>query len=243
MPIRVRAVPAAAVVLLAAAGCGGGGSSSSGTTPPPPPANLQSAPGVAALTAYLQAPHQNTLTATDSAGNSYVVQLTTTPNPGTTTFNGVANASSEVDALSLSKNGVPVASSSVTRYYVLSPYQPLGTAATSGSGTVGIDSAPGTIPATLTVGSSGPISTVTVYHDATLATVDAHETVTYTVTANNTKTLILCVNSNTTDVTAQGTADGLAVHSEADCYTDDAAGSVVLDHIVLTISGVTLTFK
>ena len=239
---RVRAFGATAIVLVLVQGCGGGGGGSAAVTTPPP-ANLQSAPGLAALTTYLQAPHQNTLTATDSAGNSYVLQLTRTPTSGTTTFNGVGNASSEVDVVNLSKNGVAVASSSTTSYYVLSPYLPLGSAPSSGSGPVGIVSAPATLPATFTVGSSGPVDTLTFYHDASLSIVDATETVAFSVTANNPTTLLLCLNSTIANVTSQGTADGLAADSESDCYTEDSAGSIILDDVKVTVGATTLTFR
>src|SRR6267142_5087059 len=111
---------AALFLLLSACGGGGGGSS----TPPPP--NLNSAPGAAAINAYVQTSHSNTLNATDQNGNRWSVQIATTPNAGTTTFNGTANASSLVQTVTLFQNGALANNSISTGYHLLNPYRPLG---------------------------------------------------------------------------------------------------------------------
>jgi hypothetical protein len=224
---------------LAVASCGGGGGGGGGT---PPPMNLSSAPGEAALVGYLQSSHQATLNASDNSGNTYTIQLSRVPNAGTTTFNGSAPAYSTVDTLTLDKNGVLVGNSISTGYYLLNPYVPLGSASSTGS-PFGIVTSFTPFPTTLNVGSSGPVDDVTYYHDSTQTALDADEVGTYSVTANNSATLNLCLNFVVSNVSALGTNDGLADDTESDCYTVDASGNVTLDTITLSVNGVTLNFQ
>src|SRR5208337_192691 len=99
-------VAISATVLVSA--CGGGSGSSGGSNGTVAPANLKSAPGAAAITSYVQTSHQSTLTASDTTGNSYVMELSTTPKAGTTSFDGHSGALSSADSMTLSKNGVHV---------------------------------------------------------------------------------------------------------------------------------------
>jgi hypothetical protein len=220
------------------AGCGGGGGYGGGN---PPPMDLSSAPGESALAAYLRASHQNTLTAMNG-GNTYTLQVSSAGNAGTTTFNGSAPAYSTTETVAVSKNGVAVASGTTTQYYLLNPYVPLGDASPTGTPyAVVVSSTP--LPATLNVGASGPVDTLTIYHDSTKSTPDASESTTYSVMANNSTTLIVCLDSQISGVTAQGTMDGLADGSESDCFTEDAMGNVALLSITLNVAGTTLTFR
>lgn len=225
-------------LLLNACGGGGGGGSS---TPPPP--NLNSAPGAAAINAFFQASHSATLNAGDTAGNKYQVQLSWVPNAGTTTFNGTANAHSTVRAVSVFVNGALNSNDISTEYFLLNPYVPIGAQHTSGTTDISANIQP--VPATITVGQSGPIDTVTVYHNATLITVDALETNTFSVLANNPTTLLFCQNSVLSNVTAQGTADGFVADTESDCYAVDASGNANIARIILSLNGgvTTLTFQ
>lgn len=234
-------------VLAILSGCGGS------SCPPGPkgcgdiggfnvPQNLSSAPGEAALVAYLQASHQTTLSATDTSGNSYSLQISTIPNAGTTTFDGSAPAYSTMVTLTLDKNGVLAANNVSTDYYLLNPYVPLGTV--GGSGTpyaVVTSSTP--FPTTLNVGTSGAIDNLTYYHDSTKATLDADAVGTYSVRADDPVFLLMCLNFVISDVTAQGTTDSLAASTETDCYIVDASGNTSLLSIALTVDGETLNFK
>jgi hypothetical protein len=237
----------AVIALGVLSGCGGGDS-----CPPGPkgcgdiggfdfPSNLTSAPGEAALVGYLRADHQATLNATDTSGNRYSLEVTAVPNSGTTTFNGSAPAYSTVVTVTLTKNGALAASSAATAYYFLNPYVPLGTV--YGAGTpfaVTTSSTP--FPATLTVGNSGPMDNFTYFHDSTMAGVDADGTATYSVKADNPLTLLLCLNSVISGVTASGTADGLAAGQETDCYSVDASANAALRSVTLTVNGAMLSF-
>jgi hypothetical protein len=203
--------------------------------------NLSSAPGEATLEAYLQTSHQYSLSTT-YGGNSFTVQLYSSLNSGTTTFNGQAPAYSTSDTVNFYKNGALVVSGVSTSYFLLHPYVPLGSV-----GSTGIPYALVTswtpFPVTLTVGSSGAGADITYYHNSSRYIVDANEADSYAVSANNPSTLRLCLNSTIFNTTAQGTNDGLGNDTESDCYTVDASGHAVLASITLSVNGVTLTFQ
>jgi hypothetical protein len=223
-------------------GCGGGGVSGS---PPSVSAaaakNLPSAPGESAMAAYLQAAHKYAFKATNG-GNSYTLHVSRVPNAGTTKFDGSAPAYSTLESVTLDENGLVIAANSSTDYFLLSPYVPLGRVSGSGS-PYGVVTSSSPLPATLDVGFSGDLESLTYYHDPTLSTVDGDEGVTYTVKANNPTTLLFCLDSSVTNVTAQGTADDLVDDAEIDCYRVDAAGNSDLLSVTLTVNGRALTFE
>lgn len=228
------------VVLVSAAflgSCGGGGGY--GSSMPPPPMNLSSAPGESAMVSYLQASHQYALN--QQGSGMYSLQFSSVPNNGTTTFDGMGPAYSIVETVSVSANGMAIGSGTTTLYFLLNPYVPLGEVSSVGT-PYGVVSSTNPFPATLSVGDAGTLDTETLFHDATMAAVDGTLTVTYTVTANNSSTLLFCLDSTTSAVTAQGTTDGLANGSESICYTVDAAGNVALDSISVTVGGMPLKF-
>jgi hypothetical protein len=229
------------IVLMGLAACGGSGAGVGAGSGTPPPANLSSAPGESALVNYLQGVHQYTLSATDSSGTNYTVQLSSQPNAGTTMFNGAAPAYSTVDTLTLNKNGVLAATSISTGYYLLNPYVPLGTTFSTGTPYALVTSST-PFPTSLNVGDTGPVDDLTYYHDSSMAIIDANETGTYSVEANNSTTLLMCLNFVVSNVTAQDMADGLADNTETDCYGVDASGNTALVSIALTVNGETLKF-
>jgi len=53
---------------------------------------------------------------------------------------------------------------------------------------------------------------------------------------------VLSINFVVSDVTAQGTADGLTDNTETDCYSVDASGNTALVSIAITVNGATLKF-
>ncbi|MGO9988424.1 MAG: hypothetical protein ACLPSY_06580 [Steroidobacteraceae bacterium] len=231
------------IALMGLAACGGGRVdvvAGAGAGP------LSSAPGEAALVNYLQAAHQYTLNATDSLGNNYTFQINSQPNAATSTFNGEAPAYSTVDTFTLEQNGVLIANSISTSYYLLNPYVPLGK--TFGTGTpFGLVTSYTPFPTTLSVGNTGPLDSLTYYHDSTLAIIDANETDSYSVDANNSTTLLMCLNFVVSHVTAVGTADDLDGFTpnltETDCYSVDASGTAALVSVALTVGDEALNFK
>jgi len=229
------------ITVMGLCACGGSGSGIGAGSGTPPSGNLSSAPGESALANYLQGAHQYTLNAVDGSGNDFTIQLASQPNAGTTLFNGEAPAYGTQDTLALSENGTLVANSITTGYYLLNPYMPLGTVYATGT-PYGLVTSSTPFPATLNVGDTGPVDNLTYYHDSTEAIIDGYETGTYSVVANNSTTLLMCLNFALTGVTAQGTADGLADSTETDCYSVDTAGNAALVSIALLVNGATLTF-
>jgi len=201
-----------------------------------------SAPGEAAVSSYLQVSKQSTLTASDAAGNSYVLQLSTVPNAGTTTFNGHSGVLSSADRLSVTRNGVLTVNNIYTSYYTLNPYTAFGTVYAEGAPYVAASNSVA-LPTTITIGDSGPLDDLTFYHDSSMTAVEATAAQTYVVSANNATTLLLCINTVTSGVKAAGTADGLTDGTESDCYTVDAAGTATLVSVTLSVLGEVLTFK
>ncbi len=219
-------------------GCGGGGYGGGGGGMN---GYLSSAPGDAALAAFLQA-NQHVLLSATYSGSSYTLQIDQMANAGTTTFNGVGPAYSDTTTIMLTKNGVLAASTVDTSYYLLNPVMPLGNVDSSGSPYAIVTSSTPT-PMTLTVGTSGSIDNVTYYHDSTKMVMDASETSTYTVTSRDTASLQYCVQSVISGTTTQGTTDGMADGTETDCYAITAAGVATAVSVSVTAGGVTLMFK
>ena len=233
--LAMRALP---LVVLAACGGGAGGAGGGGGFSN----NLSSAPGDAAISAYVQASHQYTLTAKDTANNNYSLQISSVPNAGTAPFEGVAKAYSTADTVSLSKAGVVVASSAATSYFMLMPYDPLGKVDATGTPfEVATSTYP--LPAMVNVGDTRPIANITRWHDLNKFILDGYEAVTYTVTARDLTSLLLCVNSTDSLTTAQGMLDGLADGTETDCYAVTAAGTATLVSITITVGGASLKFQ
>ena len=206
------------------------------------PVDLASAPGDAALEAYLQASHQYSLNATDGLGNTWTIGITNQAIATPTTFNGVAQAYRTLDTVDLYRNGVLEGSDVSTSYFQLHPYVALGKVDSKGSPYALATTVSG-LPATLTVGSSGLVNNLTYYHNSARSVVDAHEANSYVVEANDQATVSLCLISVISGTTASGTSDGLANGTETDCYTVSAAGTVDLVSIHLVASGVDLTFR
>jgi hypothetical protein len=244
--------PSSTVIIIAAAlsmlvsACGGGGSGGAGTSmvnSPPPPMYLASAPGDSAFSAYLQASHQYSLSAVDNSGDTLTVDISSVPNPGTTSFNGFVGVDSSLDTATLKKNGVLVTTSVSTSYYTLNPYASLGNVSQTGSPyEVLVIHSP--IPATVSAGDINTgLDSGTAYHDSTKTLVDGNIGDSYYTGVNNATSLLFCINSQTTNVSAQGLSDGLADATETDCYSDDSSGNINLVSIALVVNGQTLTFK
>jgi hypothetical protein len=237
---RIASTVATAFGLCAAGAltaCGGGGGSSA-PAPAAAPTNLSSAPGAAALNAYFQAPQSVTLNATNG-GNSFSALLQFAPNAGTAMFEGV-NVQDAADQVTLSENGTMLGVQVQTDYYTLNPYQDVGSVSSSGTQYTVVQSF-GPIPATISVGQSGPFETATIYHDSTKVVVDGTQTTNYSVSAISPSALSLCLN-NTITANA-GNPDGLTDGSQTTCFRVDASGNATLYKVTVSVSGLTLTFQ
>ncbi len=203
--------------------------------------NLSSAPGDAAVAAFLQADHHLMLSATAGA-NSFTLQIDQLAGVGTTTFHGVGPAYTDTATVSLSENGALLTTTVDKSYFLLNPVMPLGKVNSTGSPYAIVTSST-PIPMTLTVGYPGSVDNVTYYHDSSMAVLDATEVSTYTVSSRDTMSLLDCVQAVISGTTAQGTTDGMADGSETDCYAVTAAGMATLVSVSITAGGVTLMFQ
>ena len=211
-------------LVIAACGGGGGGSNS-----PAPQQNLQSA----------RAPSQpmdtpaTMLTATDSSGNTYTLNYSSTPG-AMATFNG-QTASTSMISLTVTENGAVVATEDSTEYYLTNPYSPLGlSGTTSGVAWTAVVTGSSPLPTMLTVGTSGSLYSY-VYRDGTGNTIGSL-TETYTVTADSTTALFL-------NIDAAGTINGVQ-ETETLTYLVASDGTVqALVEAKITVNGTTLTFQ
>jgi hypothetical protein len=221
---KLRAAHLSLITVLAIAGCGGGGGSSN----PSPQQNLQSA----------RTPSQpmtipsTTLSATDSSGNTYTINYSSTPG-GMAMFNG-QSASTSMIGLTVSENGAVVATEDSTAYYLTSPYSPLGlSGTTSGVAWTAVVTGSSLIPTMLTVGESGSLYSF-IYRDGMGNTIGSL-TETYTVTADSPSALFL-------NIDAAGSINGVQ-ETETLTYSVASDGTVqALVQAQITFNGTTLTF-
>ncbi len=214
-----------AISALIIAGCGSVGS---GSNSPPPQQNLQSAPAPSEPLTL----SSTTLTATDNSGNNYSVTYSETPG-GMAMFNG-QNANTSEIALTVSKNGVVIATEDSTAYYLMAPYSPLGVSGTtSGVAWTAVITSYTPLPSMLTVGASGPLSSAT-YYDSMMNNIGSL-TETYTVSANSPTALFL-------NIDAAGTINGVQ-ETETLTYSIGSDGALLaLVQAQITVNGTTLTF-
>jgi len=217
-----------------------------GSPPPPPPPSV---PGKAAWTAWMRAEHQDTLNATDTEGNTYYLQIRSTPGAGTPAFAGPADASRSVVSLTITKNGTPYLALMYPDYDILRPSRETlpeqKSDATSFSALRANSLEP--LPATLTAGDSGLLYEMISFHDSSMQTVDASRTVTYFVSSNSATALNLCLVHEVADprISPQRKIDGFVPSARTICYRVDEAGNAALAKIFLfeQNSGRTLAFE
>jgi hypothetical protein len=229
------------LLMLSAAGCGGGGSGNDMTAADPMGNCMSMSCGMPSMSHMNSAPRPQepfalpptTLTASAN-GNSYRLTYSLTANSGTTMFDGqMANSASIV--LTVLENGTTVATENATAYYLTSPYTPLGLAGTvNGTAFEIIFSSIDPYPATFTVGDSGPLASGTFYAAGTNTALGSL-TITYSVEANNSSTLLLKVSSSAT-LAGNPLPDVIA-------YAVDASGHTTLSSVEVTLNGMTLMFR
>jgi hypothetical protein len=227
-----RALALLATAALASA-CGGGGSSA------PAAPNLSAAPGAQALNAYYKAPHQNTFS-TNYAGNTFTIQLSFTPNAGTISFAGNPSVNSATETVVLTQNGATVSTVTETVYYAVDPFVPYGSLNANGYEYTVVQSY-SPIPATISVGQSGALTTSTTWHDNTQAATDATTTTTFSVLADTPTTVQFCTNAAISAIIPN--PDSLTSGTETDCYRVDAGGNAALYKVTVSESGLNLTFQ
>jgi hypothetical protein len=217
----LRLCPLAAAVLALSA-CGGSDSSDGGAKPLQPvrspalPINIAS----------------TTLTGTVN-GAAVTVDFRETSNTGTATFDGQMAETGSV-SLTVLEGPTPLLTSMATTYYLMNPYSLLGEVITvNGVTETALTTSSDPLPATLTVGETGSVSSVT-YYAADGTTVIGSLTETYAVAANDAQSVKL-------SLYGAGTVNGVQ-SSQTEVYTVNSNGGVALVEIDILVNGQTLKF-
>lgn len=173
-----------------------------------------------------------TLRGTDSSGNTYSVTYSETPG-GMAMFNG-QNANTSTITLSISRNGVLVATESSTAYYLTNPFSPLGVSGnTAGTSWTAVITSYTPLPTTLMAGTSGPFSAAT-YYDG-MNHVIGSLTQTYSVREDSPTALFL-------DINGTGSLNGVQ-ETETLTFAVAANGTIAaLTQAQITVNGTTLIF-
>jgi len=213
------------------AGCGGGGGG--GSAPAPTTGATTTFPLTSAVSAFSQTSHNYSLTGS-SGGNTYGLQFNMTPGTTLQTFEGQL-ASTMVESLIVKQNGAVVDTETGTSYFQVSPYTAFGYISTSGVYEVSSQQQP--LPASATVGQSGPLGTIKVYTDSTKTSLAATITEVWSLQADTATTAWGCENGS------EVFTNGSPTIGIATCYKVDTSGNVLALRLTLAINGQSLTFQ
>jgi hypothetical protein len=236
------AIVLAPLITACSGGGGGGGGSSAGSSSDSSSGSSGSSgtPQPTQNLASISTPPQpwtfpaTTLMASDSSGDTYNLSISNVAPSGTVTFDG-QTADTAVLAIGLSENGAVIFLQDATVYYATNPFAPLGLA-----GSVNDVPYIATVthftpfPATLSVGSSGPVLSATYKNPAGVVMGELSET--YTVTADSPTALDV-------NIDASATFNGAAI-GQTITYSLSDTGSLkpTLAGVQLTVNDMTLTF-
>jgi len=212
-------------------GCGGGGGGG-GSTPAASTGATPAYPITSAISAYGQANHEYNLSSA-SGGNTYTMQFSFTPG-AQSTFQGQL-ASTVLESLILSENGAVILTTSGTSYFIDSPYTNLGYVSNTGVTEVASGQQP--LPASATVGQSGPYDTVTVYTGGTGTAVASTIAEIWSLQAATATTAWACLNGS------EVFTNGSPTVGIASCYEIDTSGNVSAFKLTLSVNGQSLTFQ
>ena len=215
-------------VLLAAllSACGGGGGDAT-------PVAAASFPLDAAYTKAITNGVNLNGTAIDGS-DTHTMSVSITPATDAM-FEGVVRKKS-IQALTIKKNGSVLGVTNIDLYYSLNPFTPQGASYSDGTYAVQT-SIVGAFPATAKVGDSGALGTLTLYTNASKATVQSTTQSTWTLEADTATTAFGCVNS------VIKSASGVQTGTGAGCYKIDTNGNVLGMRFTLSVAGKTLVFK
>jgi hypothetical protein len=191
-------------------------------------------PFASVVSSYLQSTHDHVLTAT-SGGDTYTLTWHSEAGaPGT--FEGTPSQTMNYTN-AITKNGVAYAGSTLTDYFGLNPFKPLGGVNhTLGSYEVAVDQH--TLPASALPGQGGPLDTSTKYADSSKRVVIATSAASWALVSDGASTAWACVNvaiHHVTPVVSEG--------SESVCYRIDASGAIIGVKMTVDLNGVLLTFR
>lgn len=207
--------------------CGGGGGDSGPIT-----SNAQFSLD-AAMTKAMTSNLTLTGTAIDGA-DTWSISLSVAP-ASDATFEGIIRKQAS-QSLTIKKNNTTVGVSSYTQFFSANPFIDYG--AIFSDGTYGVMTLhSGNLPATAMVGSSGPLGTLTLYSNATKASIVNTEQTTWSLEADTATTAWGCTNSVVRDASNQVTGTG------AGCFKIDTSSNVLAMRYTIAVAGKTLTFQ
>lgn len=218
------------ITLAALSACsgGGGGYSPSMPMPSPTPTPVQDLQSVSAPSQPFSFPEADLFDGVDS----YNLAVTTTPG-GMTMFNGQMANTNVLTLTVTTRDGTLVSNEDTTAYYLTNPYAPLGfSGTTNGVAWTATVNSFTPLPATLTVGTSGPVLSAN-YQDS-LGNVIGNLTETYTVTAGGATALYV-------NVVSAGTLNGTSVTSTLSFLVTNS-GTIYLLEVQMTVNGMTVTY-
>ncbi|MBV8636428.1 MAG: hypothetical protein JO002_18195 [Burkholderiaceae bacterium] len=237
------------------AGCGGGGDDVAfcgydaygnavfcGTTNPPSPptpvASTDTFPVPQALLNVATQSYSYSVSAYDRFGNQFTIQYASAPGAAGT-YNGQAASTANVTE-SFYENGALQETDTFVNYFVLSPYQFLGSVGNFAGGVEVVNSFQ-TLPATATVGQSFPELSATLYHDTTQTVSDGTLTEAIGLSADTASTALFCFN-DTTQLTQTGMSDNLVNGNSSTCFRIDTSGNVQGMQITTPVNGTSMLF-
>lgn len=147
-----------------------------------------------------------------------------------------ATSKKAVQSVTFKRNGTTAASTSVQNFFAINPYTPKGLIFTDGK--YGLQTiAAGVVSDAARVGASGSLGKMTIYGDATKASVVQTQDATWTLEADTSTTAYACVN------TTGKLPNNDVISTAAGCYKIDSSGAILGLRFTLQVSGKTLTFR
>jgi hypothetical protein len=225
------------VCTLIAAGCGGGVDTSlnlviDGPTVTQPQA--QTFPLAAAVSATLQGVHAEQLTANDGS-TQYTLDGHAEPGP-LADFEG-QRVSTMNDSNRIARNGVEVAGSTLTGYFDLMPFRPVG-GINHTLGTYDVASEQQSLPPTAVGGQRGPVSKGARYSDVQSTRLVATSELGWSLHSEGPSTAWACM-----DVAIRWVDPSQPAGAESVCYRIDTAGRVSGMRVGVTLDGKWLDFQ
>lgn len=188
----------------------------------------------AAVSGYLRLAHDHKLSAS-SGTNAYT--LTWHSEPGSSAvFEGHASSTMNY-ANVVEMNGTAIAGASLTDYFDLAPFKPIG-GVNRTLGSYEVASGQQLLPTTALIGQSGVLNSATRYSDASKRTPIATTTTNWSLEAAGAGLAWACLN-----VSISYVSSGIPPGAEAVCYRIDAAGNVNGVRMSLLLNGQHLIFE
>ncbi len=205
---------------------------------PPPVASTASFNVTQAMMNIASQQYTFHVSSADSYGNVYTIAYSSSA--GQPAPFGSVQASTANVSQTLFENGAAQQTINTTNYFVLSPYQLLGSETTLAGGSEVVNSwqAP---PVTGTVGQTFPSLTATLYHDASNAVIDGTLSETIGLSPDTASTALLCL-IDSMQLTQAGINDQLNGGTTSNCFRIDPLGNVLGMQITTPIYGMQMLF-